>query len=620
MTGRVGWVVAGILVAGGGLDAQPVPAQFRGGPEHTGVVRTTGVERLGGLAWTFETEGPVRGSPTVAGGVVHVGSTDGRLYALDAADGTLRWSYDAGAPLGGAPLVTEALVVVVARGNSIHAVDRRTGRRAWRVDTGPDLPLAWGHEGWDYLLPSPVLAEGRVLAGSGDGHLYALDPATGAERWRFRTGGRIRGAPAVADGIAYVGSGDGLVYGIDVAAGRETWRFETAGTELDAGEYGFDRTQIQASPAVADGTLYIGSRDASLYAIDPSDGRVRWTFGDGSAWVVASVAVHDGRVFNGRSSSGRFRAIDAASGAELWVHETGGLVFSSATVVGSTVYVGSGSGRLFAFDAATGAVRWSLATDGPIVSSPAVWDGRVYVGSDDGTVYAVKAAQGAAPRRAVYFDETRASKSFFGSRPEHRRLTDHFENAGYEPLDAAGLEAFLTQRIADRTPSVVVFGTDGLPDAVATVDDASASLLRRYLDAGGKVVWPGFPPLAAVWNDEGRVAGLDRAHPTALLGVDHAVWDTDTYGVSITPEGRQWGLTTPFLGSPGVAPGEATVVLARNELGSATAWVRSFGGGVGTGWVVVPATNHPDRLREMRRVAEYGIFRSAPPEAGPAGR
>ncbi|MEQ8330933.1 MAG: PQQ-binding-like beta-propeller repeat protein [Longimicrobiales bacterium] len=610
MTGRVGWVVLGILVAGGGLDAQPVPAQFRGGPDHTGVVDTRGVERLGGLAWAFETDGPVRGSPTVADGVVHVGSTDGRLYALDAVDGSLRWSYEAGAPLGGAPLVTESLVVVAARGNAIHAVDRRTGRRAWRVATGPDLPLAWGHEGWDYLLPSPVLAGGTVLVGSGDGHLYALDPATGAERWRFRTGGRIRGAPAVADGVAYVGSGDGVVYGVRVGDGRETWRFETAGMDMDAADFGFDRTQIQASPAVVDGTLYIGSRDASLYAIDLADGRTRWTFEDGSAWVVASAAVHDGRVFSGRSSGGRFRAIDAAAGTELWVHETGGLVFSSATVVDGTVYVGSGGGRLLAYDAATGAVRWSLATDGPIVSSPAVWEGRVYVGSDDGTVYAVKAAEGPAPRLAVFYAE--GQNSWFGYGPGHRRLTTHFENAGYELLDAAGLEAFLAERIADRAPSVVVFGIDGIPEPVASAADPAGSLLRRYLDAGGKVVWPGFPPLAASWNAEGRPTGFDRARPTTLLGVDHSAWDTDTYGVTITPEGMRWGLATPFLGSPYVAVDEASVVLAQDELGRAAAWVRSFGGPVGTGWVVVPATTHPDRLREMRLVAEYGIFRPAP--------
>ncbi|MEQ9401426.1 MAG: PQQ-binding-like beta-propeller repeat protein [Longimicrobiales bacterium] len=612
MTGRVGWVVVGILVAGGGLDAQPVPAQFRGGPAHAGVVDTRGVERLGGLAWTFGTDGPVRGSPTVADGVVHVGSTDGRLYALDAADGTLRWSYDAGAPLGGAPLVTEALVVVAARGNTVHAVDRRTGRRAWRVATGPDLPLAWGHEGWDYLLPSPVLAGGTVLVGSGDGHLYALDPATGAERWRFRTAGRIRGAPAVVDGVAYVGSGDGVVYGVRVADGRETWRFETAGMDMDAADFGFDRTQIQASPAVVDGTLYIGSRDASLYAIDLSEGSTRWTLEDGSAWVVASVAVRDGRVFSGRSSGGRFRAIEATRGAELWVRSTGGLVFSSPTVVDGTVYVGSGSGRLLALDAATGDVRWSLSTGGAIVSSPAVWEGRVYVGSDDGTVYAAKAADGPAPRLAVYWDEAMRGRSLFGSSAEHRRVAAHFEEAGYELLDGAALTAFLTDRVADGAPSVVVFGMDGLPEEVAGPTRPELSLLRRYLEGGGKAVWPALPPLAAVRNDDGRVTGFDRARPTALLGVDHSAWDTDTYGVTITREGMRWGLATPFLGSPYVAADEASVVLARDELGRAAAWVRSFGGPVGTGWVVVPATTHPDRLREMRLVAEYGIFRPAP--------
>lgn len=116
----------------GRAAAQPLPAQFRGDVRHPGVVATGGVRGLGGLAWVFETRGPVRGSPTVADGTVYVGSRDGRLYALDAETGAERWSHDAGAPVGGAPLVTEALVVFTSRGNTVHAVDRGSGRPAWR--------------------------------------------------------------------------------------------------------------------------------------------------------------------------------------------------------------------------------------------------------------------------------------------------------------------------------------------------------------------------------------------------------------------------------------------------------------------------------------------------------
>jgi outer membrane protein assembly factor BamB len=542
-------------------------------------------------------------------GVVYVGSRDGRLYALDAATGALRWAYEAGAPVGGAPLVTDHRVVFVTRGNIVHAVDRRTGSAEWTVRTGADLPLVWGLEGWDYLLPSPVPWEDTILVGSGDGHLYALDGADGSERWRLPTGGRIRSAPAVVDGIAYVGSGDGFVYGADVRTGREAWRFRTAGVDMNAAEWGFDRTQIQGSPAVADGTLYIGSRDASLYAVDLATGRARWTVEDGSSWVVTSPALVGGTVYTGRSSSGRFRALDAATGQERWMHQTGGPIFSSPVVVDETVYFGSGDRRVWALDAGTGTVRWSFVTGGMVVSTPAVWQGRLYIGSDDGTVYALHAAEGPAPRRAVYWDDALMGRSYIGAQDAHRRLADYFQGWGYELLDSANVKGFLHERIADGAPSVVVFAMDGVPATVVDPAAPPSSLLRRYLEAGGKVVWAGAPPLAFERDEEGRVSGLSREGAGDLLGVDHGGWNTDLYGVTITDAGRRWGLATSFVGSPSVDPLVASTVLATDEVGRAAAWVRSFGGPEGTGYVVVPASLDTHRLHEMRRVAEYGIFR-----------
>src|SRR6476659_9616383 len=78
--------------------------QFRFGPAHTGAtpyehaLTASNVSRLE-LAWTYTTGGPVWSSPAVAGGVVYVGSNDGRLYALRLSDGAVLWT----APLGGRP-------------------------------------------------------------------------------------------------------------------------------------------------------------------------------------------------------------------------------------------------------------------------------------------------------------------------------------------------------------------------------------------------------------------------------------------------------------------------------------------------------------------------------------
>ncbi|WP_211265558.1 outer membrane protein assembly factor BamB family protein [Actinacidiphila oryziradicis] len=103
-----------------------------------------------------------------------------------------------------------------------------------------------------------------------------------------------------------------------------------------------------------------------------------------------------GTVYVG-SGDGKVYALDAVTGTERWTHTTGDAVDSSPAVVGGTVYVGSNDHMLYALDAVTGTERWTYATGGAVRSSPAVVGGTVYVGSNDSTVFALDAASGAGP-------------------------------------------------------------------------------------------------------------------------------------------------------------------------------------------------------------------------------
>jgi outer membrane protein assembly factor BamB len=77
-----------------------------------------------------------------------------------------------------------------------------------------------------------------------------------------------------------------------------------------------------------------------------------------------------------------------------WRFETDGAVYSSPTVVGGTVYVGSDDSGLYTLDAETGAVEWGVRTGGQVRSSPAVSGSRVFFGSDDCSVYALDREDG----------------------------------------------------------------------------------------------------------------------------------------------------------------------------------------------------------------------------------
>jgi outer membrane protein assembly factor BamB len=95
------------------------------------------------------------------------------------------------------------------------------------------------------------------------------------------------------------------------------------------------------------------------------------------------------------SRDARVYALDAGSGELRWSYETGGAVLSSPAAVVAplpTVYIGSNDHNVYALDAATGEPRWQFETGDDVVSSPAVGaSGLVHVGSNDNSVYALQA-------------------------------------------------------------------------------------------------------------------------------------------------------------------------------------------------------------------------------------
>ena len=83
--------------------------------------------------------------------------------------------------------------------------------------------------------------------------------------WSMDTGGMVRSSPAIgSDGTVYVGSNDHKVYALDGSTGKKKWEFVTGG-------------DVMSSPAVGvDDTVYVGSEDKKLYALDGRTGKKKW--------------------------------------------------------------------------------------------------------------------------------------------------------------------------------------------------------------------------------------------------------------------------------------------------------------------------------------------------------
>ena len=117
----------------------------------------------------------------------------------------------------------------------------------------------WTFQAISRIGSSAVVANGNVYFGSQDSNLYAIDAATGEEKWRVTLRGAVVSTPAVVGGMVIAAGAAGEIYALDEQTGQRLWVFTTA-------------TVIHSSPAVSDGIVFIGSsgnqRAVYMYAID----------------------------------------------------------------------------------------------------------------------------------------------------------------------------------------------------------------------------------------------------------------------------------------------------------------------------------------------------------------
>ncbi len=335
-------------------------------------------EDAGNVVWSFETGGPVDGTPTVADGVVYIVSDDGYLYALGAQSGSERWTASIG---GGTsrPAAHEGVVFVGGGDGSVYALDGGSGSAKWSYSTG------------GAVNGGLVYSDGLVIFGGTDRNIYGLDAESGDKVWSYATSNEIHATPTVADGTVYLGSWDGSFYALDAATGAEKW-------VQALGDY-------VSSTAHVDGSdVFVGveldnptSDDGILFSLSADSGSRQWEFLTQEGLHVASGIVGDGAgtIYFGTQDwfdDGRadyLHAVSASSGAEAWAFEVGSSVVATPALGEGFVFFQDTSGFLYALDE-EGTEQWQHETGGS-KSSPVIDGGMVYIGGGEtGSVYAIR--------------------------------------------------------------------------------------------------------------------------------------------------------------------------------------------------------------------------------------
>ena len=354
------------------------------------------IEPVGsGEPWAFETDKGIFSTPVIGhDGTILVGSADRSFYAIHP-DGTEKWRFPTGEIIDSAAAVAEDGTIYFPSGDgNIYALTPEGGE-IWRFgahhaagDPGAGdgthcgiTPPVGGPSNW--FEGNVIIGEdGGLWAGSDNYRMYGLTPG-GEERVAFYTnfvyGAVWSAAATLRDGGALFGGLDMRLYSI-TAEGKCARRTHLGGL-------------VSSTPALSDDmkTVYVGSWDYHVYALDVESGDVEWKYRTRDLIYGSPAVAEDGTVLVG-SSDGSFYAL-SPEGALLWTYDTLDPIRSSPAVArDGTIFFGAGDGRLYALNA-DGTRAWSFDTTSEdrndLNSSPALGTERVYLGGESGFVYGI---------------------------------------------------------------------------------------------------------------------------------------------------------------------------------------------------------------------------------------
>jgi len=273
------------------------------------------------------------------------------------------------------PNVSEMLAAVVMRALNYNPEDRYSSAEAMKhalqaaePDTNPLIILSSAsprHEA-PVVAPHFEMPPAPEVISSREG----ITPI-----WAFRVEDAVRSTPLPYEDTVYVGSYDNNLWALDARHGGLIWKFATDGG-------------IGSSPLYDNGLVLIGSSDMALHAVDARTGVRQWLFKTGGK-IFSSPVIAKGLILFG-ADDGRLYAVRprSTSAREVWAFNAVAPIRSTPCIGDDRIFFGTDIGEFYCLNFA-GEMRWRFETRRRVLSSPVTRDGLVFVGSDDRFFYAL---------------------------------------------------------------------------------------------------------------------------------------------------------------------------------------------------------------------------------------
>ena len=262
----------------------------------------------------------------------------------------------------------------LAFNNHVYAITLDTGIEKWRFPAESNNRIT--------LYADPAMSpDQQLIVGGYNNVLYSLNSETGQMNWEFgEAGNKYIASPLAVDQGIFAPNADNNLYALELN-GNLRWKFNTQG-------------EIWAQPITdpACECIYLTSMDHYVYAVDPTDGSLRWQSQELGGAIVGSPALSEEGVLYVGTFGKEIIALDTQDGSVIWRSPTTGWVWSGPTLAEDVLYVGDLDGNFYAIDPADGQALWNLTPDqldGSIAGSPLVVADTIYFTSESGSLYAV---------------------------------------------------------------------------------------------------------------------------------------------------------------------------------------------------------------------------------------
>ena len=184
--------------------------------------------------------------------------------------------------------------------------------------------------------------------------------------WAFETEDAIESTAAIVSETVYVGSLDGYLYAINLENGGLKWKYQVS-------------SEIKSSPTVFGNVVYFGDGMGVFHAVDAQTGESRWTF-ETEAEIISSTNVAQDRLLFGSYDQFLY-CLSAKDGSLVWKFETEGYVHGTPAIVNGAVVVSGCDGYLRIINIANGVEQQKIALGDYVAASPAILNNRAYAGT-----------------------------------------------------------------------------------------------------------------------------------------------------------------------------------------------------------------------------------------------